>query len=111
MSSISAWQPAHEGFCRCASSFSRVVIPVVLGRLVSTSGGGAGIVWQRSFSRTNLPRKVGELLLGCAISDRKAAWPRIPPRRLSAGSDALANPEAGGSDSPYKDARSAFTKV
>ena len=80
--SIALWQPLQRGFLRWASSFWRVVRAgspsVSLGSLVSTLGGGGGTAWHSSDSRMNLPRLVGEEVLGWAKMVRKLPWPSTP---------------------------------
>ena len=46
----------------------------------STSAGGSGVGSHMKISSTLMPRRVGDEAPGCAKSDRKLTWVRMPER-------------------------------
>ena len=82
MGSMIEWQAGHDvPAWRCCSGFCRVVgwAPPggSVGNVVLTSGGADGTAEQRSTSRMNLPRRVGEPESAC---DPRAKERCRPPR-------------------------------
>src|SRR5688500_7398459 len=78
-----AWQLAHAGFARCCSSISRTVVALMIfpsSNAVLTSGGGGGTDVARIFSRSHLPRIVGDVRCGYDVTDSTLAFPSNPQR-------------------------------
>src|SRR5581483_5295758 len=62
--SIRAWQPPHTGSLRCISNISHTESGcdwLLLDSRAGTFGGGGGTGAERIFSRSHLPRIVGEV--------------------------------------------------
>src|SRR5690606_7067864 len=69
--SISWWHPEHAGSAECAVKRARALVPDSAGGSVTfASGGGGGGGWHSIFSRTNLPRRTGDVWSGCARTAR-----------------------------------------
>ena len=67
------WQLAQMGFARCAAINSRAVRGLARSFFSGsggTFGGGGGGGVPRRFSRMNLPRFTGEVLLACDVHSK-----------------------------------------
>ena len=97
--SIRLWQPAHTSLVdvrRQALARGAAIGAALLGELEkSMSPGGGGTSWQSSTSRTNLPRRVGELRPGCERSASRLTWVSRPARG-AVGGKLEGLPAAGG---------------
>src|SRR5581483_11507333 len=81
--SMRAWQLAHAGLARCISSICRTergLLSLLLASSAGTLGGGAGGGAARIFSRTHLPRMVGDVRVVYDVTARTLALPSRPKR-------------------------------
>src|SRR5690242_20921019 len=81
--SMRAWQLAHAGLARCISSIWRTdkgLFSLLLDSSDGTLGGGAGGGAARIFSRSHLPRMVGDVRVVYDVTARTLALPNSPKR-------------------------------
>ena len=76
-----AWQPAHDGFLRCAANFSRIVRSLAESSSfsggMSLGGGGGGSL--NITSMIHAPRAMGCVRLGPEFMLNMAAFVMMPP--------------------------------